>query len=164
MKILIFSDVHGRKDRLEGILKEHSDADYRLSLGDTELNNNYLKSRDIIGVKGNYPFDPGVGYDYTLKLKEFNLFLTHGHKYQIKFGLDTLYYKMLEEEARFCFHGHTHVIRFDDIEDRYIINPGAVNHPRGKEPASYLIMTINESIVFKWYDAINHTLLKEISV
>jgi len=164
LKCLIFSDVHRHKKRFLGILREHSDATYILSLGDSEFSHSYLKEKNVIGVKGNYPMDGGLGYDYTLTTGGKTLFITHGHKYSVKYGYDKLYYKMQEEQADFCFHGHTHQISFEDVGKGYIINPGAVNHPRGSYPASYLVMFIEETVTFKWYDAENHTLLKEISV
>ncbi len=165
MKILIFSDVHGAQKRLVTILNHHHDADLNISLGDHELNKQFLNTHNILAVKGNYPMDVGVGYTHEQMIGNKKVFFTHGHHYWIKSGYDRLLLAMDSIDAQVCFHGHTHVIGFTQFKGRTIINPGAVSFARGNEPESYCVVcsTPNQWQI-TWYDAIKHTVLKTVSL
>ncbi len=160
MKILVFSDVHGNQEQFKDLLSTHEDAQYVISLGDSELKHHVLQHHDIIAVKGNYPFDAGIGYKHVCKIDGWVFLLTHGHKERIKHGYETLYYAMLEAEADVAFYGHTHIPDFKHISGKYIINPGAVHRPRTPQGPSYLVLDLEkESIVFQWYHAKTHEVL-----
>ncbi len=162
MKILIFSDVHGKKERLEAILKAHEDAKYKISLGDSELRTKFLQKHDIIAIKGNYPFDAGFTYEHVLDIEGRTLLLTHGHKYRVKSGYEQFYFKILETEADLAFHGHTHMVTCEEVSGKYILNPGAVNHARGKFAESYITLYLNKaSVEVIWRDAYNHNAIKK---
>ncbi len=164
MKLLIFSDVHGLKERLIEILDKHKDADYKISLGDSELRRKFLQKNDIIAVKGNYPLDAGVGYEQTIDIKGIRWLLVHGHKNKVKSGYETLYYKILETEADVALHGHTHILHFDEVSGKYIINPGAINNARGNYDESYLIATIHDKTVeLEWKSVYTHENIREES-
>ncbi len=165
MKVLIFSDVHGAQKRLLDILKSHDDAEIIISLGDHELSSHFLKTHQIIAVKGNYPMDVGVGYTHEQMIGNKKVFFTHGHHYWIKSGFDRLLLAMTATGAQVCFHGHTHQIGFTQFSGRTIINPGAVSFARGKEPESYCVVEVKkDQWLIKWYDALKHTVLKTVSL
>ncbi len=162
MKVLVFSDVHGAKKRVKAVLDAHRDAKHKISLGDSELKESFLNEHDIIAIKGNYPFDRGVGLELSLKIKQRNIYLTHGHKTKVKYNYQTLYYKMLEAKADLALHGHTHVLHQEYIDGKYILNPGAINFPRGQEDVSYLILDFKENhIQATWLDANTHQPIKQ---
>ncbi len=162
MKVLIFSDVHGKKERLEAILEKHPDVEYRISLGDTELKRKFLQKHDIVAIKGNYPFDAGFTYEHMMDIKGRKLLFVHGHKYRVKYGYDRLYYKILEAEADIALHGHTHELSHQEISGKHIINPGAVNHARGSFTETYMTMEfLDRSVHIEWLDARNHNPVKK---
>ncbi|MFP4286646.1 MAG: metallophosphoesterase family protein [Candidatus Izemoplasmataceae bacterium] len=160
-RLIIFSDVHKQKNRLEAILKEHMDATLFISLGDTELKSSFLEQHDIIAIKGNYPFDAGFTYEHEMTIENKKFLFVHGHKYGIRHGIEKLYERMLESNIDFAFYGHTHVAAFDTVENRYLINPGAVYKSRSEINDSYIVFEIDKDhIEIKWLDAINHTLIE----
>lgn len=162
MKALIFSDVHGAKKRLVDILETHTDVDYRISLGDHELNQSFLNDYQIIAVKGNYPMDVGIGYDHVLNIGNKHVLITHGHHYWIKSGYDMLLSTMRKNNIDVCFHGHSHEIAFYQSHLKTIINPGAVSFARGKETESYCVVEVLKAQWrVTWYDARHHTKIKE---
>ncbi|MCK5388336.1 MAG: hypothetical protein KAJ22_03545 [Candidatus Izimaplasma sp.] len=55
MKVVVFSDAHGCKIIIERIISFNPDANYFISLGDSELPLDFLMDLDIIAIKGNYP-------------------------------------------------------------------------------------------------------------
>lgn len=150
MKLVVFSDVHGRKKLLERVLDFNPDADYYISLGDSELPTDYLQRKNIIMVKGNYPFDGGIHYEQVLYIEEFKVFITHGHKYKVRRG--TFY---LEEEAMInkydiCLFGHTHIAYAKEIDNVFYMNPGSVSRSRSYVPESYLIIHIERGKVIRY--------------
>lgn len=160
-RLIIFSDAHKQKARIDGIIKEHKDASLLISLGDSELKSRYLEANDIIAIKGNYPFDAGFTYEHEMIIENKRFLFVHGHKYGVRHGIEKLYARMLETNIDFAFYGHTHVAAFDAVENRYLINPGAIYKSRSEINDSYLYLEIDTSqITLKWLDAENHTLIE----
>lgn len=147
MKLIVFSDAHGDKEAIENIINWNADADYYISLGDSELSHDFLLDLDIIAIKGNYPRDPGFVYERTFDVAEKCLFLTHGHKYKVNKGIDKLYYKALEEECDIMLYGHTHIPKSQMVGKVLFINPGAIYRPRNGLPATYVVVEIVDGII-----------------
>lgn len=163
MKILIVSDIHRHKQRLDAILQEHTDTTLRISLGDSELTQRTLNERNILAVKGNYPFDAGVGYDHILSVAGSKWFLTHGHKHGVRHQLEDLLHVMQAENCDVALYGHTHRASWTRRADKLLINPGSISQSRDHKPESYVVVTGDESHwLFTWYDAQFHTLLDRI--
>lgn len=144
MKVVIFSDVHGHKEIMERIVDYNPDADYILSLGDSELPYSELQKHDIICVKGNYPFDAGHVYDYVLEIAGKKIFMTHGHKHKVRQGEDILIKKAIEEEFDIILYGHTHIASVNYKSGKWIFNPGSCYRSRNSMVESYLILEIEE--------------------
>lgn len=161
MNILVFSDVHGRQQLLERILNHTPNVDGIISLGDTGVDLDYLRKRNIIHVKGNLAFDPGMMYDQEITINNRKLFITHGHKYDVHRTLGHLISRGLEKEYDIILYGHTHVLRKDYVEGMWIINPGSIHAPRGMYPPSYAILSIDdERIECTFKNAINDRILE----
>ena len=58
MRILIFSDNHGDNENIARIINKNQPLDRIVSLGDSEMREEELSQMGIIGVKGNFPFEP----------------------------------------------------------------------------------------------------------
>lgn len=153
MKLVIFSDAHGSKDNIEKVISNNKNADYYISLGDSELGHDYLLDLDIIAIKGNYPRDPGFVYERNFKVNGKCVFLTHGHKYDVSKGLEKLYYKALENECDIMLYGHTHIPKSTIVGKVLFINPGALHKPRNGLPPTYVILEIeNDKIKYTYMD------------
>ena len=58
------------------------------------------------------------------------MFLTHGHRYQVNFGLQTLEEAARLRGADIAMYGHTHVPMINQGKDVTILNPGSLTLPR----------------------------------
>ncbi|MGS0972914.1 MAG: metallophosphoesterase family protein [Candidatus Izemoplasmataceae bacterium] len=155
IKLLVVSDVHRDHHSLERIIEHHKDnVDDIISLGDSECSLDYLKQKNIIAVKGNYPFDGGEGYHKTLHYEDIEIFITHGHKFGVKWGsLSRLHEYAKSEHYDLVMYGHTHEASYEIEEGIVYINPGSVRQPRGRHEASYAIVTINQKkITVSFFD------------
>ncbi len=165
MKVLVVSDVHGERKRLEEILKTHEDANLVISLGDSELKQKFLQDRDIIAIKGNYPFDKGFAYEHLMDIKGVNTLLVHGHRHKVRSGISRLYHDMVGKNATLALFGHTHQMTFEHCQGRFLLNPGSVAQSRGMETESYLTMKISdEAIELIWHDARLHHSIGEAKI
>ena len=144
MKLVIFSDVHGNKEVLERIISFNPDAEYFISLGDSELNMDYLLDLDIVAIKGNYPRDAGFTYEHTMDVFGKKLLFTHGHKEKVHKGINKLLKKAFQNDIDIALYGHTHIPRVDKANNLLIINPGSVHRPRAELEPSYLILNIEK--------------------
>jgi len=150
MKLVIISDTHGEIDKSIEILKSLSDVDLFIHLGDYSKDAKEIQIKtgiDMINVKGNCDInDNEVSEEEIIEVKGKRIFLTHGHRYNIKWGLDNLYYRARELEVDAILFGHIHQPVNIDDGDILIFNPGSISKPRGGSKKSYGIITIDRDI------------------
>ncbi len=144
MKLVVFSDVHGDQGVVERILEWNPDAEYFLSLGDTELKEEFLMHNDIVMVKGNYRSDPGFVYERELEVDGVKIFMTHGHKYKVQKSLDPLAKLAYRNDYNLVLFGHTHILEVEKIGKVQFLNPGSCARPRNTLPPTYAILDITE--------------------
>lgn len=134
MEIIVISDSHGRNKEVIDYLAKYEDPDMIFYLGDyiedgEEIRNSL--SIETIMVRGNGDFFSAYKDDELVEIEGINIFLTHGHIYNVNLGLDNLIYRAQELDADIALFGHTHIpinIRENGI---YIMNPGSPSFPRG---------------------------------
>lgn len=144
MKILVFSDSHGKRDRIESVIKEHlkfGGIDRVFFLGDG--------LREILDLEKAYP---GLRFDYVkgncddslitsaeragtinemlIKAGGFTFLLMHGHKYDVKSEYQYAADHAIEQGADVLLFGHTHRaedITIDGTSGGHVrmINPGS---------------------------------------
>lgn len=127
MKAAVFSDTHGSTELMCGAVRACG-PDIIIHLGDHERDCAALR-RDfphipLYSVCGNcdlYPMSPGTDIVMLGKTK---LFITHGHLYNVKYGLDRLVYAAMEVEAKAVLFGHTHSPLNSSLGSMRVINPG----------------------------------------
>lgn len=153
MRLLIFSDNHRNKDNVIKMIKQNKNIDRIISLGDSEMNEFDLSSLDIIGVKGNYPFEPKFPLELNFNFLGINILFTHGHLYHVKLGLTRLINHAQSLAAEIVCFGHTHRSFLEEINGLIVFNPGSLSSKRSFETATYGIIDINEEqIVIKIMD------------
>lgn len=154
MKILVVSDTHDHIDRLIQNLKNMEKMDMLFHLGD------YVEDGIKIGeelniptiiVRGNGDYNRlDFNEDELVEIKGKKIFLTHGHKYNVRRGITNLYYKALEEEADIVLFGHTHVPIVEHIDGITIMNPGSPSFPRGYDRKdTFGILILNDGVEYK---------------
>ena len=149
MKALVISDSHGRIENACYIIELLSEKiDTVIHLGDYCEDAYYIsekyKTIPFINVKGNCDYNSAIPNEKLVCLGGKNIFLTHGHKYNVKSSYVKLSYAAEEKNADICLCGHTHTpvcIKFSNI---IIMNPGSISFPRNSDCCSYGIIDITE--------------------
>lgn len=144
MKVVVFSDAHGDKLAVDRIIDWNTDADYLLSLGDTELPLEYLVKHDIVMITGNSRHDAGFMSERMIEIGGVRLFMTHGHKYNVNRSLDKLKKYAYENNYDVVLFGHTHILEIEEAGKMLFLNPGSCARPRNSLPPTYMILNINE--------------------
>lgn len=147
MKILIISDTHRHNENLESVLKKVSPIDMLIHLGDIEGTEDYIEylvDCPVHMIAGNNDFFSKSPKELTIKIGKYNVLLTHGHLYNVSFGIEYIFNKAKERSLDIVMYGHTHspvITRRDGI---VLLNPGSLSYPRqqGRIP-SFIIMEID---------------------
>lgn len=146
IKILVFSDSHGREHYIEKAIEDHGGkADALIFLGD--------------GIKGaarvfeKYPHIPRAlvrgNCDYSaedeadeavINLGGVNILCTHGHKYSVKSTLMRAGLRAREKNCALLLFGHTHNPTEIRTEELIYFNPGSVG--MGYPHRSYGVVNI----------------------
>lgn len=163
MRILVFSDTHGHADRLRKVVREQLRAgsiDKIFFLGDgirdiMSLSNEY-PSLDIRYVYGNcddaFTTDEeraNAVYEEKITAGGITFLLMHGHRYDVKYGLDNAMFRGLETGADIVLYGHTHVaedtVLTSDFGERMrFINPGSL---AGFKPSYALLNIVGREVI-----------------
>ena len=160
MKLMIASDIHGSAYYCRKMLDAYKreGADRLLLLGDilyhgprNDLPKDYNPKeviamlnpmkQELLCVRGNCDtevdqmvLDFPVMADYALILYgERNLYATHGHIYNEN-NLPPL------KNGDILIHGHTHVLKAEQMEGYILLNPGSVSIPKEGNPPTYAVL------------------------
>lgn len=132
MRILVVSDTHGNTKALCRAIEEQPTARTVIFLGDglrdAEDAQTRYPDRTIYTVPGNCDFavlDPKVREE-TLGGKRF--FFTHGHIYDVKYGLYRLDLAARQYNADVALFGHTHQPYQEYADGLYLFNPGSLGY------------------------------------
>ena len=152
MKILVISDTHGDIDKAEEVIKGNANIDLVIHLGDYFRDAQKLSSLfpeiPIEYIYGNSDFMIGdVPAEKILEYKGKKIFITHGHKYSVKWDYEKLYKKAEEMEVDLLLFGHTHVADLVKRDNYTIVNPGSISDPRENSGESYAIIELDEQKV-----------------
>lgn len=145
MRIGVISDSHGRVNKIEQALLKMGSIDALLHAGDHGSGFQEIEFPiPLYIVLGNSDTDIGVPEDLIIQLGGKNIFLTHGHKYNVDSKLIKLERQAEIAHAKIVVFGHTHV-PFNEIRNGILfLNPGSVSRPRGGSKASCAVINIDE--------------------
>ena len=160
MKIIVFSDSHGKNDEMRRIMLMHKDAYAFLHLGDgapgflTLCRENALAG---FAVKGNCDFFSGEHHlenSMVLTFGAFRFFLCHGDAYAVDWSTTRLALAAKERGCQVALYGHTHVgdntyLPPKDENDAplYLFNPGSISRPRDNTASFGVIEIKNDQIL-----------------
>ncbi len=169
MKLLIISDTHGRYDLVRQVAQLHKSREGLVFLGDgvrdidaADLVNN---EKMLVGVRGNCDFTlHTAGYDYPeeqlIYIGEYKVLVMHGHRYDVKHGIDRALAYAAKKGADILLFGHTHIplekyypagTELCDItlsKPLYAFNPGSLGAPRGNRPTYGLMQIQRGQLLF----------------
>ena len=171
MKYMFASDVHGSAHYCRKMLEAYcqSGADRLILLGDllyhgprNDLPQEYAPKQviamlnkyknEIIAVRGNCEAEVDqmvlefpVMADYCiLSIEGKTMYATHGHIY----NKDNLPPMM---DGDILIHGHTHVLKAENMGNYILLNPGSVSIPKEGNPPTYAILE-NGSFTIKDFE------------
>ena len=164
MTVLVLSDTHGRRTRIEDVLAIHSRYDCLAFLGDglRDIEGASVPQNGLCAVRGNCDvFSLGAcdaPTERVLCLDGVRILMMHGHTHSVKSGVEAAAAYAYDRGADVLLYGHTHVAdntyfpagsRIGGVVTErplYVFNPGSLGEPRyGK--ASYGVMEIRNGSV-----------------
>lgn len=144
-KYLVFSDSHGRNDRMLRVIGRYkNEIEGVFFLGDVESGEDRLRG-SIPGptyiVRGNCDYFSQAPDFQVVKLHGHQIAMTHGHKQHVNMGIDMLKYWAMSNEADIVMFGHTHVPFREQTSTLTVLNPGSISRPRQEDHIpTYAIM------------------------
>ncbi|KXZ40366.1 hypothetical protein SAMN05661008_00080 [Alkalithermobacter thermoalcaliphilus JW-YL-7 = DSM 7308] len=145
MKIGILGDTHRNKNYIDKAIKHMNDCDLILHTGDNFQDSIYIhKTTNIttLGVVGNCDFEEAED-EILFETKGYNIFICHGHKYGVKYGIEKLKDKAKKLNADVVVFGHSHEYLHEFHDGILFLNPGSISLPRGSIDRSFIIMELD---------------------
>ena len=159
MKILIFSDSHGKITNILKAFSLHPDAKLLIHLGDGRSDIEQIADRipPYVSVNGNFEdsfwsLNKSGTAAQCIEQNGVRIFMCHGHKHSVNYSLERLIYSSMEADADIALYGHTHVkynkyisqdhLPFGMEKGLYVFNPGSISRPRDGIYPSYGILEI----------------------
>ncbi|MBO8155870.1 MAG: metallophosphoesterase [Bacillaceae bacterium] len=140
--VIIVSDSHGLKDELAMLKERHQgEADAFIHCGDSELDYQSELMEGFRRVRGNCDFDTNYPNEVDFLLDNMKFYVTHGHLYRVKSTLIPLSYRAEEVGADIVCFGHSHYATVEQVGNTLLINPGSMDHPRGRIEKTYAKLT-----------------------
>lgn len=131
MLIAVISDSHGNSNGISKVKKYIEKADVVLFLGDGE---NDIKeiTRDFTGevyaVKGNCDVSNTITEERIVEINGKKIFMCHGHRYGVKYGYNSIYYRGKELQVDIVVFGHSHLPIIEENDGLILMNPGSISH------------------------------------
>jgi uncharacterized protein len=142
MKIMIVSDTHGNYLAPLTLLNG-SDAKILIHLGDEISDAMVIEPQldiPLIKVPGNCDHRATEPRELFETIAGMKFLITHGDTYRVKFGLESIVRKAVEEKAAVALFGHTHTPCVHKQDGVLLVNPGTLM--AGSDSKSYAILTI----------------------
>lgn len=152
MKILVISDTHGDTNKAEEAIRTNKGINLIIHLGDY-----FRDAQKLSGLFPNIPIEyiygnsdfmiEDVPAEKMLEIDGKKIFITHGHRYSVKWDYDKLYRKAEELQADLLLFGHTHIPDIVEKGRYFVLNPGSTSDPRDDSDESYAIIEIDNGRV-----------------
>lgn len=156
MKFLVMSDNHGRYKLVEAIVDQWVDqVDYMFHTGDSEFRaDDPIWSKFDGVVAGNMDFDPGYKQGAMIDTPVGKVGLVHGHRHGVNYGQQGIAQLAEENQLRYLFHGHTHILYAELDKGIFYANPGSLSASRGprSETTFMIVETADDTITVSYYD------------
>ncbi len=135
MRILVVSDTHRDSGALLRAILREPEAGTVIHLGDGAEEAEAMKLRfplkKFLQVCGNCDWGSSLPLDGFLTVGGKNIFYTHGHTYNVKYGLADVESAARRRKADVLLFGHTHCPLSKYDHGLYILNPGSLNGTEG---------------------------------
>ena len=149
MKIAVVSDTHGFINKTLKALRKIKNLDLIIHLGDYVKDAREIERQlnlEVIYIRGNCDYsEMKVELEKVLKIENKNIFITHGHNYDVKNGVSKIFYRAKEINSDIVLFGHSHMSMILEYEDVLILNPGSPEQPRNGNQGSIGLIEISEN-------------------
>lgn len=149
-KLLILSDSHNSPDVVQRILRDETDVDALIFLGDglRDLEQGLTQHPRLrtYAVAGNCDYGALEPLDGLAAFDKPVVFYTHGHMYGVKYDLDTLAQAAAARGAEVALFGHTHIPLAEQRGGVFLFNPGSCGRCY-TGPDTYGILTLDDGKV-----------------
>ncbi|MCM8711858.1 metallophosphoesterase [Clostridium sp. SYSU_GA19001] len=149
MQIAVISDTHRFNYVLNQLLDIVKDTDMIIHLGDNTEDIEFFKGKyngEIINVRGNCDFGNSAPVERLEIIEGKRVFITHGHRYDVKYDLNSIKYKAQEVQADIVLFGHTHESLVIFEQGIWFVNPGSAALPRDFSKSIALLNIDNKNI------------------
>lgn len=132
MKVLVFSDSHGRKELVDRMLSKEPDCKEVIFLGDgisdVEWVKEFYPEKRFTVVKGNNDWSYNISTEAYKHFDGVTLMATHGDKLDVRTTLFYLCKQASAVKASLALYGHTHVAKTvtESTSGVTAVNPGAL--------------------------------------
>ena len=130
MRILVLSDSHGSRRKVEAAAAEQPEAEVILHLGDGVDDSEDLTylypEKTIVRVRGNCDRYSDLPIEATVTGNGKTILLTHGHEFRVKYTPEPLFDHAQAIGAAIVLFGHTHRPETGYHDGLYWMNPGAL--------------------------------------
>lgn len=148
-RILVVSDSHGRDNQVLRAITAAGTIHAMIHLGD--VGPNYQALSQMAGgvpvyiVRGNCDSTSKLLDRNIITIGGHSIYATHGHRQQVQYDLQVLYYTALQNGCDIALFGHTHIPYVSMGEEVSVFNPGSVALPRQSDQrATYGILELYE--------------------
>lgn len=158
MLVAIVSDTHRNNFYINKVKNVIEKADVLIHLGDNTADCDILNASFkgmVYGVSGNCDYFTKYPVEEVIEIEDKKVLITHGHEYEVKYGLGALINRAKELNVDAALFGHTHEALIEEYENIKFINPGSASLPRGrKNSIAFMEIEDGKPIEAYFYDLV----------
>lgn len=144
MKVLIVSDTHRHNENFVKVVERTAPIDLVVHCGDIEGSELFISQAagcPVQMVAGNNDFFSELPGELTFKIRDLQVWVTHGHHYYVSMGTEFIIEEARARGVDVVMYGHTHRPSIEYSAGIVALNPGSLSYPRqdGRRP-SYIVM------------------------
>lgn len=144
MKVLIVSDTHRHNENFVKAVERTAPIDLVVHCGDIEGSELFISQAagcPVQMVAGNNDFFSELPGELTFKIRDLQVWVTHGHHYYVSMGTEFIIEEARARGVDVVMYGHTHRPSIEYSAGIVVLNPGSLSYPRqdGRRP-SYIVM------------------------
>lgn len=131
MLIAVISDSHGNSNSISKVKEYIEKADALLFLGDGENDIKEIAKGfkgEVYTVKGNCDISNNSPEERIVEISGKRIFMCHGHRYGVKYGYNSIYYRGKELNVDIVVFGHSHIPMIEEYDGLILMNPGSISH------------------------------------
>ena len=135
MLIAVVSDSHNNDRAIKEVKNYINNADVLLFLGDGENDISKITedfSGEVYSVSGNCDFLGKSPNERIVELGGKKIFMCHGHRYGVKYGYNSIFYRGKEVGADIVLFGHSHIPIIEEEDGLILMNPGSISLGMGR--------------------------------